>query len=248
MNGPDPQAVSTKGLVTTLEPSKAQKVVARRMSESRTAVPDFTLRTSVDMGEAIALRAELKQAAGANPVPSLNDIVVKAVSLALAEHPFANGSFVDGTFQLHGRINVGIAIAAPGLLVVPVIADADQKSLAEIAAQARELATLVRDGKIEPRHLSGGTFTVSNLGMFGIEDFDAVVNAPQAAILSVGRATPTVVPRGEEIEVRQIARLGLSCDHRILYGADAARFLDCLRGLIEQPSWASEGRPQPRPN
>lgn len=238
------EAGSVKGATTTVPLTKAQKVVARRMSQSRAAVPDFTLRTSVDMGAAVAARAALK-AAGEEVVPSLNDFIVKASALALAEFPEANGSYNgdDGAFELHGRINVGVAIAAPGILVVPVVHDADAKSLAAIAVETRALAALVREGRIEPSHLSGGTFTVSNLGMFGIEDFDAVINAPQAAILAVGQVKPTVVPGADGVEVRQLARLALCCDHRILYGADAARLLGRMRELLEEPGWASAVTP-----
>jgi pyruvate dehydrogenase E2 component (dihydrolipoyllysine-residue acetyltransferase) len=240
--GPEPAAPPARGASTTVEPSKAQKVIARRMAASRSTVPDFVLRTSVDMEAAVALRAERKAAAAnGHPVPSLNDLIVKAAALALREHPYANGSFVDDTFELHERVNVGVAMAATGLLVVPVIRDADSKPLSEIAAETRELADLVRSGKIAPPQLSGGTFTVSNLGMYGIEDFDAVVNPPQAAILSVGKVMAVPVASGEGVEVRQRARLGLSCDHRILYGADAAGFLARLGELIERPGWAEVG-------
>lgn len=232
-----PAAPSAKGELTQVEPSRLQQVIARRMSQSRASVPDFTLRTRVDMDAAAALRAELKAAAApGEAVASLNDLVVKASALALREHPYANGSYVDGVFELHGRVNVGVAVAAPGALVVPTVFDADRRSLAEIAAVTRELAVRVRDGTIAPAHLSGGTFTVSNLGMFGIEDFDAVVNAPQAAILAVGRMSEEPVARAGEIVVGRVARLTLSCDHRILYGADAARVLARIRELIERPA------------
>jgi pyruvate dehydrogenase E2 component (dihydrolipoamide acetyltransferase) len=188
------------------------------------------------MDAAVALRAELKALVGEDgPAPSYNDLVVKACALALLRHPLANGSFRDGRFELHDHVNVGVAVAAPGTLVVPVIRDADRKGLSTIAREGRALAAKVRDGAIAPPDLSGGTFTVSNLGMMGVTSFTAVVNPPQAAILAVGAMTPTPVVRDGEVVIRPIMTITLSCDHRILYGADAAAFLGAVRTLLEQP-------------
>jgi pyruvate dehydrogenase E2 component (dihydrolipoamide acetyltransferase) len=241
-----PAAPAAKGELTHVKPSRLQQLIARRMAQSRASVPDFTLRVRVDMDPAADLRAQLKAAAvPGEPVPSLNDMVVKASALALREHPYANGSWVDDAFVLHGRVNVGVAVAAPGALVVPTVFDADRRSLVEIAAATRELAGRVRDGTVTPADMSGGTFTVSNLGMFGIEDFDAVVNAPQAAILAVGRMSEEPVVREGELVVGRVARLTLSCDHRILYGADAAQVLARIRELMESPAslLAASARP-----
>jgi pyruvate dehydrogenase E2 component (dihydrolipoamide acetyltransferase) len=163
-------------------------------------------------------------------------MVVKACALALREFPRANGAYRDGRFELYSRINVGVAVAANDALVVPTILDADRRSLGEIAAIARELAQKVRDGTITPPELSGGTFTVSNLGMFGVTNFAAVINPPQAAILSVGalKRKPVVDDAGS-IVARSMMGVTLACDHRILYGADGARFLARVRELLEQP-------------
>ena len=169
-------------------------------------------------------------------MPSVNDLIVKASALALRAHPLANGSYKDGRFELHPRVNVGIAVAAQDALVVPTIVDADTRSLGSIAAEARRLAGRVRDGSITPPELSGGTFTVSNLGMYGMTAITPVINMPQAAILGVG-ATRAVLSRGEDGELveRQLMTLTLTCDHRILYGADAAQFLAAIRALLERP-------------
>jgi pyruvate dehydrogenase E2 component (dihydrolipoamide acetyltransferase) len=168
-------------------------------------------------------------------VPSFNDFVVKAAALALVDFPRANGAYRDGRFELYSRVNVGVAVAGQDALVVPTVFDADSKSLGQIARESRALAERVRAGAITPPELSSGTFTVSNLGMFGIHSFSAVINPPQAAILAVGAMQPTPVVRDGEVVVRNIMRLTLACDHRILYGADAAEFLGRIRERLENP-------------
>ena len=224
-----------KGETTVEELTRLQQTIARRMAESKATAPEFVLTLEVDMGEAVEFRKQLKAAAGENPAPSFNDFVVKASALALREFPRANGAYRDGKFELYSRINVGIAVAGQDALIVPTIFDADRKSLGEISRDARGLAGKVRDGKISPPELSGGTFSVSNLGMFGIKRFTAVINPPQAAILAVGEMTPRPVVVDGEVAVRPIMELTLSCDHRILYGADAAQFLGRIRERLENP-------------
>jgi pyruvate dehydrogenase E2 component (dihydrolipoamide acetyltransferase) len=174
-------------------------------------------------------------AAGDQPAPSFNDFVVKASALALRDFPRANGAYRDGRFELYGRVNVGVAVAAQDALVVPTVFDADRKSLGQIAREARALAERVRAGAITPPELSGGTFSVSNLGMYGISSFTAVINPPQAAILAVGAMEPKPVVLDGEVQIRSRLTLTLSCDHRILYGADAAEFLARIREYLEQP-------------
>jgi pyruvate dehydrogenase E2 component (dihydrolipoamide acetyltransferase) len=169
-------------------------------------------------------------------VPSFNDMVVKASAIALTEHPRANGAYRDGRLELYSRVNVGVAIAGQDALTVATIFDADRKGLREIATQTRELAAKVRDATITPPELSGGTFTVSNLGMYGIDSFAAVINPPQAGILAVGAITEKPVVRGGEITTAQLMAVTLACDHRILYGADGAVFLDRIRELLEEPA------------
>ncbi len=229
-------AGSGRGTVTSSEPSRTQALIARRMAESRATVPSFTLQIAVDMTTATTLRAELK--AGAAPaiaVPTINDMVVKASALALREQPQANGSWRDGHFEHYSRVNIGIAVAAPGTLVVPTVFDADTLTLAEIAAKTGELAERVRSGTITPPQTSGGTFTVSNLGMFGVRSFEAVINPPQAAILAVGAVEQRPAVHDRQIEPRMLMELTLACDHRILYGADGAQLLARIKALLEAP-------------
>lgn len=228
------EVVTAKGEVTVVELSKLQQVVARRMAEAKATVPEFQVETEVTMDAALELRAQLK-AMGGEVVPSVNDLVVKAAALALRQWPQANGSYRDGRFELYSRVNVGVAVAAQDALVVPTVADADTRSLGSIAAEIRRLAERVRNGTITPPELSGATFTVSNLGMYGMTAITPVINPPQAAILGVGASRAVYVPvDGQPVE-RQIMTLSLTCDHRILYGADAAQFLAAIRSLLEQP-------------
>ncbi|HUB36581.1 MAG TPA: dihydrolipoamide acetyltransferase family protein [Solirubrobacteraceae bacterium] len=234
---------TAKGESTEVELTRTQQTIARRMAESKATVPHFALAMDVDMEECAKLRAQLKQHA-TDAVPTYNDMVVKACALALREHPRANSSYRDGRLQLHSRVNVGVAVAvegegegpAGGALVVPTVFDADLKALGEISREARALAAKVREGTITPPELGGGTFTVSNLGMYGIASFTAIVNPPQAAILSVGAVAPRAVVREGEIVARQTMTVTLACDHRILYGADAAQFLARIRELLQAPA------------
>ena len=224
-----------KGETTEQELTKLQKTVARRMAESKATAPEFVLNVEVDMEEAVALRKQLKVASGDQPAPSFNDFVIKASALALRDFPRANGAYRDGKFELYSRVNVGMAVAGQDALVVPTVFDADSKSIGQIARESRAVAERVRAGAITPPELSGGTFTVSNLGMFGIKRFTAVINPPQAAILAVGALEPRAVVREGEVAVRSIMELTLACDHRILYGADAAEFLSRIREYLEAP-------------
>ena len=228
---------TAKGQVEVVELTKLQQTVARRMAESKATAPHFYLQAEFDMTPAVEGRARLKaQAKEGDVVPTFNDMVVKACALALREFPRANGAYRDGKIELYSRINVGVAVAAQDALVVPTVFDADQKGLRRIATESRALAGRVRDGSITPPELSGGTFTVSNLGMYGISNFHAVINTPQAGILAVGevKAKPVVTDSGE-IEPRQLMGVTLACDHRILYGADGAKFLARVRQLLEEP-------------
>ncbi|HEU4979504.1 MAG TPA: dihydrolipoamide acetyltransferase family protein [Solirubrobacteraceae bacterium] len=229
---------TAKGAVTVQELTRTQQTIARRMAESKATIPEFTLSATIDMHEAVALRAQLKAllAGGERPVPSYNDMIVKACALALRESPRANGSYKDGRFELYSRVNVGVAVAAQDALVVPTVFDADQKTLGQIAIETRALAERVRSGQVTPPELSGGTFTVSNLGMYGIDDFTAVINPPQAAILAVGKLAQQPVVRDGQVVARHQMHVTLACDHRILYGADAAVFLARVRELLEQPA------------
>jgi len=224
-----------RGDVTHQDLTRLQQTIARRMAESKATAPEFVLNVEVDMEEAVDLRKQLKAAAGDQPAPSFNDFVIKASALALRDFPRANGAYRDGKFELYSRVNVGVAVAGQDALVVPTVFDADTKSLGQIAREARTVAERVRAGAVTPPELSSGTFTVSNLGMFGIKRFTAVINPPQAAILAVGALAPRAVVVDGEVAVRSIMELTLACDHRILYGADGAEFLARIRALLEEP-------------
>jgi pyruvate dehydrogenase E2 component (dihydrolipoamide acetyltransferase) len=197
-----------------------QATIARRMVESATTIPAFTVSMDVDL----SLVAQLRKAGGGDDVPSLNDFVVKAVALTLRDEPRFNASWGGDHVLLHKRIDVGIAVAADGALLVPVVRSADARSLSEIAAETRRLADAARNRRLSPEELQGATFTVSNLGMFGVRSFTAIVDPPQVAILAVGGVRDDGVMTAT-----------LSCDHRVVYGADGARFLATLRDYLRQP-------------
>jgi pyruvate dehydrogenase E2 component (dihydrolipoamide acetyltransferase) len=224
-----------KGEVEYQELTRLQQTVTRRMAESKATAPDFALSLDVDMTGAIELRKRLKDVT--ETAPSYNDMVVKASAMALTEHPRVNGAYRDGKFELYSGVNVGVAVAAQDTLVVPTIFEADRKSLGQISKDARGLIQKVRDKKITPPELSGGTFTVSNLGMYGIREFTAIINTPQAALLTVGalEKRPAVDGDSGRIVALDQMTLTLVCDHRILYGADGAQFLARVRELLEQP-------------
>lgn len=227
--------IGVKGEPEIQEPTRLQQVIARRMAEAKAVIPHFQVQTDADMGAALDMRQMLKAQSADGTAPSVNDLIVKASALALRRHPRANASYRDGRFEIYPRVNVGIAVAAEDALVVPTITDADTRSLGSIAAEARRLAGRVRSGEITPPELSGATFTISNLGMYGMTAIIPVVNTPQAAILGVGTTRAVPALREGQLVERQLMTLTLSCDHRILYGADAAQFLSTIRELLEQP-------------
>jgi pyruvate dehydrogenase E2 component (dihydrolipoamide acetyltransferase) len=203
------------------------------MTAARATIPDFDVEVNVDMSGCLALREQLR--AHVERPPTLTDMVVKACALALRAHPRVNGSYRDEGFALHDQVDVGVAVAADDALLVPVVRGADAKSLGAIAAVTRELAAKARERRLAPAELVGATFTVSNLGMFGVSRFTAVIDAPQAAILAVGAVEERPVGRGGEIVLAPMMTATLACDHRIVYGADAARFLADVRSLLEAP-------------
>jgi pyruvate dehydrogenase E2 component (dihydrolipoamide acetyltransferase) len=232
---PTPTASGARGEAEIQSPTRVQQVIAQRMETAHATIPSFEVQTEAAMDAALAMRAGLKDVAGDDPVPSINDLLIKACALTLRRHPRVNASYADDRFELHSRVNVGFAVAADEALIVPTVYDADTKSLGAIARDTRELAERVRSGKITPAELSGATFTVSNLGMYGMTAIRPVINPPQVSILGVGAARQVLVRSEGEIVDRTLATLTLSSDHRILYGADAARFLADVQALIEAP-------------
>lgn len=231
--GVSPAVDGARGEIARQELTRIQQVIARRMAETKATVPDFQVQTDVAVDALLALRGQLK--AETEHAPSVNDFIVKAAALALREFPLVNGSYRDGGFELHSRVNVGVAVAAENALIVPTVTDADTRSVGSIAREVRRLADAVRAGTVTAGDLAGATFTVSNLGMYGMSAITPVINAPQAAILGVGAARPVLARVNGEIVDRQLMTLTLSADHRILYGAEASRFLSRVRELLEQP-------------
>jgi pyruvate dehydrogenase E2 component (dihydrolipoamide acetyltransferase) len=223
-----------KGQTQIQELTRLQQNVARRVAESKATAPDYTLAVDVDMTLAVELRSRLEDAP--DPPPTTSDLVVKAVANALREHPRVNGAYRDGRFELYSRVNVGITIPAQDAFAIPTVFDADRKSLGQIARDVHELAERARAGKLAAPELAGGTFTVSDLGVYGIDEFTAVINPPQAAILTIGalKKRPAVDDNGRLV-AREQMRISLTSDQRILHGADAAQFLAHVRDLLEQP-------------
>jgi pyruvate dehydrogenase E2 component (dihydrolipoamide acetyltransferase) len=216
----------------TVPLTRIQQATVRRLAEAAT-IPAFALTAEVDMAEAIALRAALAQVISS--APTFTDFVVSAAARALREHPRMNGSAADGAVVLHSQVNVGVATETPEGLVVPVVNDADALSLTSVSASTRSLVARAREGTATPRDLDGATFTVSNLGMLGVVDFEAVLVPPQAGILAVGAVRSCPQVRQGEIVAVPMMSLTLTCDHRVLDGAEAARFLARVVQHLERP-------------
>jgi pyruvate dehydrogenase E2 component (dihydrolipoyllysine-residue acetyltransferase) len=224
--------------VEVVQLSSIRKTIAKRLTEAWTA-PVFQLGVSADMAEALALRERLVERLEEGDVkPTVNDVLVKLAAVALARHAPVNATFAGEEIQRHPTPHVGIAVAAPQGLVVPVIRDAGRLTVQEIARARADLVGRARDNKLTFADLEGGTFTISNLGMFGVEQFTAVLNPPQVAILAVGAVKDEAVVRDGDLDVAPIVHLVLTCDHRAIDGADGAAFLQTLVALIEQPTLA----------
>jgi pyruvate dehydrogenase E2 component (dihydrolipoamide acetyltransferase) len=229
---PEPSPPPVPGARTVEALTSVQRTIARRMVEAK-AVPEFVVERDADVAAVLAARDRLK--AAGRSVPSLNDFVIAACARALREHPRANASLDGDDLTLHAAVNVGFAVAAAGTLLVPVVKDAGRKGLAAIAEETRRLAASSRDGSIAPGELAGGTFTVSNLGMMGVDAFTAILNPPQVAILAVARVRrEPAFASGVVVEAARM-RLRLTCDHRVLYGADGAALLATICDLITDP-------------
>jgi pyruvate dehydrogenase E2 component (dihydrolipoamide acetyltransferase) len=198
--------------------------------------PHFYLTIVVDAEELLGLRAQLNRDLAVDGVKlSVNDLIVKACAVALRAHPGVNSSWAGDKIYRHHKVNIGVAVALEEGLVVPVVRDADVKAVGQVSRETKELAAKAREGKLTPADMSGGTFTVSNLGMFGIDQFTAVINPPEAAILAVGATKRQVVEHDGEVTVRSQMKLTLSIDHRVLDGASASAFLATLQQLLEAP-------------
>ena len=217
------------------ELTRTQTIVARRMVESKTTVPHFYLTTEVRMDEAVRVQKQLRETVTGAEKLTISDLVMRACALALRTHPEVNASWGGDHIELKRRINIGFAVAQPKGLVVPVLKDVDAKDLVQISIESRQLIERARAGKPSPADLEGGTFSISNLGMFGITDFAAVVNVPEAAILAVGAVTDRPVVEAGLVVPGKTMQMTLSVDHRVLYGANGAQFLAEVRRLLENP-------------
>jgi pyruvate dehydrogenase E2 component (dihydrolipoamide acetyltransferase) len=216
--------------------SPMRQTIGRRMVESKQQAPHFYITMDVDMGAAMALRAQLNALLPDDEKISVNDLVTKAAAIALLQFPKINASFAGNEIRIHDQVNIGIAVAREGGLLTVVIRDCDRKSLAQIARDARELINHAREGRMKADDMLGGTFTISNLGMFDVEDFIAIINPPQAAILAVGAVKHVpVVDADGQLAVGTRMKVTISADHRVTDGAEAARFLQLLKAALEGP-------------
>jgi pyruvate dehydrogenase E2 component (dihydrolipoamide acetyltransferase) len=213
--------------------SQMRKTIARRLSESKFSAPHFYLTLDIDMDNAIEARKSIN--AVAPQKISFNDFVIKAAAVALKQHPVINSSWAGDTIRRNHEINIGMAVAVDEGLLVPVIRNADQKGLATINTEAKEFAGKARDKKLQPSEWEGNTFTISNLGMFGIETFTAIINAPDACILAVGGIKQVPVVKNGAVVPGNVMKITLSCDHRVVDGASGAAFLNTMKGILENP-------------
>jgi pyruvate dehydrogenase E2 component (dihydrolipoamide acetyltransferase) len=208
--------------------------IARRLASSTGPVPHFFLTTEIEMDRTVELRASLNGLDQENKV-SINDIIIKMAAAALVQHPQVNASFQDKHIRYYERADIGVAVAIEDGLITPIVRAADGKSIGQISREVRELAGRARERKLQPEEYMGATFSVSNLGMFGIDEFTAIINPPEAAILAVGAMGAKPVVRDGAIVVRQLMRVTMSCDHRIVDGATGAKFLQTFKKLLENP-------------
>ncbi len=215
--------------------SQMRRVIASRLAESIGPIPTFYLTVEIEMDNTLALRKQVNSTVGEDQKISVNDVIVKAAAMALTKHPFANSSYQDRTIRFYDQADIGVAVAIDEGLITPVIRGANLKGFLEIAAEIKELATKARNKKLQPDEYTGATFSISNLGMFGIKEFTAIINPPEAGILAIGGAEPTPVVRNGEVVVRNIMHVTMSCDHRVIDGATGAKFLQTFKQMLEQP-------------
>jgi pyruvate dehydrogenase E2 component (dihydrolipoamide acetyltransferase) len=213
--------------------SQMRKVIARRLSESLFTAPHFYLTMSIDMDAAVAARTKINEVAKTKI--SFNDMVLKATALALKQHPKVNSSWLGDTIRTNYHVNIGVAVAVEDGLLVPVVRFADGKSLSQIGAEVKDFAQKAKDKKLQPSDWEGSTFTISNLGMFGIEEFTAIINPPDACILAVGGISQVPVVKNGQVVPGNVMKLTLSCDHRVVDGATGSAFLQTLKSLLEEP-------------
>jgi pyruvate dehydrogenase E2 component (dihydrolipoamide acetyltransferase) len=215
--------------------TQIRKTIAKRLSASLGPIPHFFLTSEVDMERAAEARDALNKQLGDTGKVSFNDIIIKAVALALTHHRACNAWFQDDHIRYWNEVHIGMAVAIEDGLITPVIFNADAKSLMQIGAESRELAQKARNRRLKPDEYTGSTFSISNLGMFDIDQFTAVINPPEAGIIAVGSIVPKAVPQGDGVVIRRLMRLTMSCDHRVIDGATGAAFLKTLKQMLENP-------------
>jgi pyruvate dehydrogenase E2 component (dihydrolipoamide acetyltransferase) len=217
-----------------IELSQMRKAIAKRLVQSLGPVPHFFLTTEIDMGRALDMRKSLNERLREGKV-GVNDLLIKVVAEALARHPEINASFEGDAIRRHGSVDIGVAVAVPDGLITPIVRDADRKGLVQISIEAADLVARARNRKLTPEEYIGATFSISNLGMFGIDEFTAIINPPEGAILAVGQTVEKPVVEDGEVVVRRRMRVTMSCDHRVIDGAMGAAFLQTLRAMLENP-------------
>jgi pyruvate dehydrogenase E2 component (dihydrolipoamide acetyltransferase) len=218
---------------TEVPVSQMRKAIARRLGESKHTAPHFYLTMSIVMDNVISARKQINEFSEVKI--SVNDIIIKAVALSLRKNPNANSSWLGDKIRYNQHIHVGVAVAIEDGLIVPVVKFADNKSLSHISAEVKQLAEKAKSKKLQPNEFEGNTFTISNLGMFGIDEFTAIINPPDACILAVGAAKETVIAKNGEMKIAQVMKVTLSCDHRVVDGATGSAFLQTLKELLENP-------------
>ena len=216
--------------------SKMRQVIASRLAESIGPIPTFYLTMEIEMDNALELRKAINASVSEDQKISVNDIIVKVAALSLMKHPFANASYQDKSIRFYEQADIGVAVAIEDGLITPVIRGANLKGFLEISAEIKDLAAKARAKKLQPEEYTGATFSISNLGMFGIKEFTAIINPPEAGILAIGGAAPTAVVRDGQVVVRNIMNITMSCDHRVIDGATGAKFLQTFKQMLEQPA------------
>jgi pyruvate dehydrogenase E2 component (dihydrolipoyllysine-residue acetyltransferase) len=230
---PRPVAITAPHKLVPL--STMRKTIARRLLESKQTIPHFYLTADIELDALLALRAQLNAKAKDGVKLSVNDLIIKASAVALRRHPTVNASFTEEAIAVYDDVDVSVAVAIPEGLITPIIRKADQKGLATISAEMKDLAARAKSGKLKLEEFQGGGFSISNLGMFGIKEFAAIINPPQSAILAIGAGEKRPVVKGDQLAIATVMSATLACDHRVVDGATGAEFLATLKGFIEDP-------------
>jgi pyruvate dehydrogenase E2 component (dihydrolipoamide acetyltransferase) len=215
--------------------SKMRQVIAQRLAQSIGPIPTFYLTIEIEMDKALEFRKQINASVREDEKVSVNDVIVKVAAQALTRHTFVNSSYQDKTIRFYEDADIGVAVAIDEGLITPVVRGANRKGITEISKEIKEMAARAREKKLQPEEYTGATFSISNLGMFGIKEFTAIINPPEAAIIAVGAATPTPVVRNGEIVVKNIMNVTMSCDHRVIDGATGAKFLQTFKQMLENP-------------